>query len=219
MIIAPSILSMDFSKIPQQLLEVEKSPAKWLHVDIMDGHFVPNLTFGPDFVKSIRAQTSLFLDVHIMVNDPVTFADVFIQAGADLITFHYEALEDSKAVLDLIRKIKSKGKKAGLSLKPTTPVQLLFPFLSELDLVLVMSVNPGFGGQAFMPEALVKVTMLRRQINLMESKCLIEIDGGINQDTGTMALNSGVDVLVAGSYIFKNNIGEAIKHLWENQSL
>ncbi len=218
MIIAPSILSMDFSKIPQQLHEVEKSPAKWLHVDIMDGHFVPNLTFGPDFVKSLRVQTSLFLDIHIMVSDPVMFADIFIEAGADLITFHYEALEDSKAVLDLIRKIKSKGKKAGLSLKPSTPVQLLFPFLNELDLVLVMSVNPGFGGQAFMPEALVKVTMLRRQINLMESKCLIEIDGGINQDTGTMALNSGVDVLVAGSYIFKNNIGEAIKNLWETQS-
>ncbi|KAF0227000.1 MAG: ribulose-5-phosphate 3-epimerase [Erysipelotrichaceae bacterium] len=218
MIIAPSILSMDFSKIPQQLSEVEKSPAKWLHVDIMDGHFVPNLTFGPDFVKSIRTQTSLFLDVHIMVSDPVTFADVFIQAGADLITFHYEALEDSKAVLDLIRKIKSKGKKAGLSLRPATPIQLLFPFLNELDLVLVMSVNPGFGGQAFMPEALVKVTMLKRQIKLMESQCLIEIDGGINQDTGTMALNSGVDVLVAGSYVFKNNIGEAIKNLWENQS-
>lgn len=217
MIIAPSILSMDFSKIPQQLKAVEQSEAKWLHVDIMDGHFVPNLTFGPDFVKSIRNQTSLFLDVHIMVSDPVFFADVFIDAGADLITFHYEALKDPESVLALIRKIQGKGIKVGLSIKPATPVQLLYPFLSELDLVLIMSVNPGFGGQAFMPEALVKVSMLKSQIRLMDSKCLIQIDGGINQDTAVMALNSGVDCLVAGSYVFKNDIVKAVKSLWENQ--
>jgi ribulose-phosphate 3-epimerase len=217
MILAPSILSMDFSKIPAQLSELEKTQAKWLHVDIMDGHFVPNLTFGPDFVKSIRAQTKLFLDVHIMVSDPVYFADVFIEAGADLITFHYEALSDPNQINRLIHHIQSKGKKAGLSIKPATPVELLYPFLKDCDLVLVMSVNPGFGGQAFMPESLVKVSQLKHQIKLMESSCLIQIDGGINQDTAVMALNSGVDCLVAGSYVFKNNIAHAIETLWENQ--
>ncbi len=218
MIIAPSILSMDFSKIPQQLHEIEATEAKWLHVDIMDGHFVPNLTFGPDFVSSLRSQTSLFLDVHIMVSDPIFFSDVFIKAGADLITFHYEAMCDSESIFNLIRHIKSLGKKVGLSIKPATSIQHLYPYLKELDVVLVMSVNPGFGGQAFMPEALVKITMLKQQINLMDSKCLIQIDGGINQDTAVMALNSGVDCLVAGSYIFKNDIAKAIKNLWDNQS-
>ena len=217
MIIAPSILSMDFSKIPTQLAELEKTEAKWLHVDIMDGHFVPNLTFGPDFVKSIRNQTKLFMDVHIMVSDPVYFADVFIEAGADLITFHYEALNDPEKVNRLIHHIQSKGKKAGLSIKPATPVELLYPFLKDLDLVLIMSVNPGFGGQAFMPESLVKVSQLKHQIQLMDSSCIIQIDGGINQDTAVMALNSGVDCLVAGSYVFKNNIAKAVKTLWENQ--
>jgi ribulose-phosphate 3-epimerase len=218
MIIAPSILSMDFSKIPSQLREIEKSNATWLHIDIMDGHFVPNLTFGPDFVKSLKAQTSLFLDVHIMVSDPDFFSTIFIDAGADLITFHYEACKDPESILALIRKIKGKGVKVGLSIKPATPVQLLYPYLSELDLVLIMSVNPGFGGQPFMPESLVKVAMLKHQITMMESKCLIQIDGGINEDTAVMALNSGVDCLVAGSYIFKNDIVEAVKTLWANQS-
>jgi ribulose-phosphate 3-epimerase len=212
MIIAPSVLSMDYTKMIHQIQEIEQSNAKWLHLDIMDGHFVPNLSFGPDIVSQLRKHSKLFFDVHIMVSDPEFFAPIFIDAGADLITFHIEATKNPKA---LIESIKAKGRKVGISLKPQTPVESIFPYLYDVDLVLVMSVEPGFGGQSFMEESLPKIEAIKSELRKVNSKALIEIDGGINATTAKLCLNAGVDVLVAGSYIFKGNIQENIQTLWK----
>ncbi len=212
MIIAPSVLSMDYSKMIPQIQEIEQSNAKWLHLDIMDGHFVPNLSFGPEIVSQLRKHSKLFFDVHIMVSNPEFFAPIFIDAGADLITFHIEATKDPKA---LIENIKAKGRKVGISLKPQTPVESIFPYLEDLDLVLVMSVEPGFGGQSFMEESLPKIEAIKSELRKVNSKALIEVDGGINATTAKLCLNAGVDVLVAGSYIFKGNIQENIQTLWK----
>ena len=211
MIIAPSLLAMDLTLLNQQIEEVEATPAKWLHLDVMDGHFVPNLSFGPDFVRQIRKTTSLFLDVHIMVTNPEFFAPIFIEAGADLITFHVEASQDIKA---LIRMIKQKGRKVGISLKPQTSVESIFPYLMDVDLVLVMSVEPGFGGQSFMKDSLGKIQTIRKEMVRVGSKAILEVDGGINDVTAKQCTEAGADALVAGSYIFKNNIEEAIHSLW-----
>ncbi|MEF9968217.1 MAG: ribulose-phosphate 3-epimerase [Longicatena sp.] len=213
MIIAPSVLSIDFCNLNQQLKEVEDANAKWIHFDVMDGHFVPNLTFGPDILKAFRKMTDLFLDVHIMVSDPVFFADVFIDAGANMITFHYEACKDKEACIELARSIRSKGCKAGISIKPNTNVESILDIVNEFDLVLVMSVEPGFGGQSFIPEALNKIKKLKDVIVNNHYETLIEVDGGINQETGKLCKESGADVLVAGSYVFKNNIKDAVASL------
>lgn len=213
MIIAPSILSLDYSQMDKQVYELNESKAEWLHFDVMDGHFVPNLTFGPDILKGFRKMTSLVLDVHLMVSDPVFFADVFMDAGADVITFHYEALNDNEACIALAQHIRSRGVKAGLSIKPNTDITQIKELLSEIDLVLVMSVEPGFGGQAFITATLERIATLRQWMNEANQHVLIEVDGGINQETGLQCKNAGADVLVAGSYVFKNNIQEAVASL------
>ena len=214
MIIAPSLLSMDFTQTLKQLNEIKESQATWLHFDVMDGHFVPNLSFGPDICKQVRKHSDLFMDVHIMVSDPNYFSDVFIETGADLITFHLEACQSEEEVLSIIKKIHDKGIKVGLTIKPATDVKDLLPFMDKIDLVLIMSVNPGYGGQSFIPSALDKIAFLRQYIDENKLSCLIEVDGGINAETAQWVLDAGVDVLVAGSYIFKNDIKETINILW-----
>lgn len=215
MIVAPSILSMDFTQTLKQLQEVESSKAKWLHVDIMDGHFVPNLSFGPDITKQIRKHSKLFMDVHIMVEDAEHYSDVFVEAGANLLTFHLEACKDAESVHRIISRIHHQGCKVGLSIRPQTPVEAVFPYLNVIDLVLIMSVNPGYGGQSFMEESVDRIQRLRKEIDAHQHSVLIEVDGGINAETGLKVAQAGADVLVAGSYVFKNDIVRAVESLWK----
>lgn len=201
-IIAPSILSADFFDLQKDIRMLEEHNITWLHFDVMDGHFVPNISFGVPVFKSIVGRYKLFNDVHIMVSDPLKWGPVFAAAGADLVTFHVEALKSDKAVRKVIKAIREKSAKVGISIKPHTAVETIFPYLAELDLVLVMSVEPGFGGQEFMDNSLDKVRKLRQEISQNNYQTLIEIDGGINEITAPLCRQAGVDVLVAGSYLF-----------------
>jgi ribulose-phosphate 3-epimerase len=205
-LIAPSILSADFSRLGEEIREIEKAGADWVHVDVMDGHFVPNLTIGAPVVKKIRSVTDLFFDVHLMIDKPEKYINEFADAGSDLITFHVEATEDPRGVIEMIR---NKGKQVGVTLKPGTNVGDIEPFFGLVDMVLVMTVEPGFGGQDFMEEMMDKVTHIKNRFD-----GYIEVDGGINASTAHRAIEAGANVLVAGSYVFKHeDYAKAIRSL------
>ncbi len=213
MIVAPSVLSIDFNKFNEQLQLVNKSKATWIHFDVMDGHFVPNLTFGPDILKAVKATSDLFMDVHLMVKDPGRFVDMFVLAGADQLTFHLEAFDNNEDVIALIDRIHQKGVKVGISIKPNTPKEAIDPFVSLVDLILIMSVEPGFGGQSFIESSTEKIAYTKKQIQLQKSKALVQVDGGINNQTVQLVKDAGVDVVVAGSYVFNQDILAAIESL------
>ena len=208
--VSPSILSADFSKLGKEIEDLEKAKADLIHIDVMDGHFVPNITIGPDVINKLRKYTTLPFDVHLMISPVDNFIKNFAEAGADIITIHPEATNNIK---NSIKKIKSYNKKAGVSLNPETSVEKVLPVLDMIDLVLVMSVNPGFGGQKFIEETLNKVKILRKEIDSKKLKTEIEIDGGINFENSKMAKNAGVDILVSGTTIFKENSGDLKKNI------
>jgi len=198
-LIAPSILSANFSNLQKDISMVETAGADWLHIDVMDGHFVPNITIGPLVVKAIRPLSKLFFDVHLMISEPERYWENFVKSGADLIVFHEEVVCDK---IQLIKDIKAKNVKVGISIKPKTPVEKILEYLPLLDVVLVMTVEPGFGGQSFMEDMLPKISSLRKIIDDNKYNCLIEVDGGINVKTAKQCLEYGADALVSGNSIF-----------------
>jgi len=208
--ISPSILSADFGKLGKEIEDLEKANADLIHIDVMDGHFVPNLTIGPDIITKLRKHTSLPFDVHLMIDPVHKFIENFAKAGADIITIHPEATDD---LIKSIKKIKSYKKKAGVSLNPKTSIDKVLPVLDSIDLVLIMSVEAGFGGQKFIPETLEKVKILRKEIDAKKLKVQIEIDGGINFENSKIAIQAGVDILVSGTTIFKENGGDLKKNI------
>lgn len=208
--VAPSILSADFARLGEEIRAVEAAGADWIHVDVMDGNFVPNLTIGAPVVKSLRPVTKLPLDVHLMILEPERYVEDFAKAGADYLTIHVEASTKVEATLKMIR---DAGMKPGITLRPGTPIERIFPFLKWVDLILVMTVEPGFGGQSFMQDQVAKLGALRAELNRIGHSALLEVDGGVTDETAKVLKEA--DVLVAGSFVFKKDYAQAIRALKE----
>lgn len=209
--VAPSLLAADFTNLEKEINRINESKVQYLHIDIMDGHFVPNISFGPSIVKQIRPLTDAIFDVHLMISNPIDYLDVFVDSGADSITYHYETAVVHQQLIDLVHK---KNIKCGLSIKPKTNPEVLIPYLDKIDLVLVMSVEPGFGGQKFMDSSLAKIKFLADYRQKHHLNYAIEVDGGINFETAQLVNKAGADIIVAGTYLFKaDNMQEKVAEL------